>query len=262
MAFNNISQSFAGENEHGCGDGAKFLREPGIPPFITKTYAMVEDPNTNSMISWSPSGTSFVICDHIRFSFELLPKYFKHTNMSSFIYQLNNYGFKKIGLQKWEFENYWFQAGKKHLLTNIKRRDRNLKVQKDFNQQTYYYGVEEELRSQRDLNDTLKSEIEKLKERQDDFANGIASLKEYLENSESESRKLLCFLAKAVKQVEIKSGTKRVVEVRDVIAKKHRAEDTAGSSSNSSEKKNMDDFSVVKLVHDIVKKPKIDGGSE
>ncbi|KAJ8557529.1 hypothetical protein K7X08_003154 [Anisodus acutangulus] len=243
MDMNNMSQFSAGENGHGGGgDGAKISREPGIPPFITKAYEMVEDPNTNSIISWSPSGTSLVIWDHIRFSFELLPKYFKHTNMSSFVYQLNNYGFKKIGLQRWEYENYWFQAGKKHLLSNIKRRDKNLKIQKDFNQETYYYGVEETLRSQTDLNDTLKSEFEKLKKRQDDMANGIASLKEYLENSEAKSRKLLCFLAKAVKQVEIKLGTKRNVEVGEVITRKRRVEDANGSSKSSGKKK-MDDFS-------------------
>lgn len=86
-----MSQFSTGENGHGVGDGTKVVREPGIAPFITKTYDMVEDPNTNSIICWSPSGTSFIIWDHNRFSFELLPKYFKHTNMSSFVYQLNNY---------------------------------------------------------------------------------------------------------------------------------------------------------------------------
>ncbi|XP_027768564.1 heat stress transcription factor A-6b-like [Solanum pennellii] len=224
MAMNNMNRFSSGEIEHGVGDGAK--REPGIAPFVTKTYDMVEDPNTNSIICWSSSGSSFVISDHNRFSFELLPKYFKHTNMSSFVYQLNNYGFKKIGLQKWEYGHYWFQAGKKHLISNIKRRTKILNARRDFNQENYFYGVGEEIRSQRDLNITLKSELEKLKERQDDMIKGIASLKEYLERSEAESRKFLCFLAKAVKQVvSTKRGTKRDVEVRDVITSKRRAED-------------------------------------
>lgn len=61
------------------------------PPFLTKTLIMVEDPETNCIISWNPSGTSFIIWDHLRFAKELLPKYFKHSNFSSFIYQLNNY---------------------------------------------------------------------------------------------------------------------------------------------------------------------------
>ncbi|XP_060182775.1 heat stress transcription factor A-9-like [Lycium barbarum] len=250
MAMNNVNQFSTGENGHGAG--VKLLRGPTIPAFVTKTYHMVEDPNTNPIICWSPSGTSFVILDHIKFSSELLPKYFKHTNMSSFICQLNNYGFKKlIGLQKWEFENYWFQAGKKYLLTNVKGRGKNLKVQKDFSQKTYYYGVEEELRSQRDLNDTLKSEIEKMKERQEDMANEITTLKEYLENSQAESRKLLCYVAKTVKQV------KRVVEL--VITRK-RAEDTTGSSKSSWEKM-VDDFSAIKQARDTLKKPKIEEGN-
>ncbi|KAK6775191.1 hypothetical protein RDI58_026192 [Solanum bulbocastanum] len=245
MAMNNMNQFSSGEIGHGVGDGAK--REPGIAPFVTKTYDMVEDPNTNSIICWSSSGTSFIIWDHNRFSFELLPKYFKHTNMSSFVYQLNNYGFKKIGLQKWEYGHYWFQAGKKHLLCNIKRRMKNVNAHRDFNQETYFYGVEEEMRSQRDLNVTLKSEFDKLKERQDDMVKGITSLKEYLEKSEAESRKFIYFLAKAVKQVV---ATKRDVEVRDVITSKRRAEDVMGSSK-SSEKKKMTDFSAIKRGEEL-----------
>lgn len=108
------------------------------------------------------------------------------------------------------------------------------------------------MRNQRDLNVTLKSEFKKLKERQDDMVNGIASLKEYLEKSEAESRKFLCFLAKAVKQVV---ATKRDVEVRDVVTSKRRAEDVTGSSKNLGKKK-MIDFSAIKRVQDIVQKPK------
>ncbi|PHT30704.1 hypothetical protein CQW23_29716 [Capsicum baccatum] len=261
MAMNNMVQFCTGQHEHGGGDGARMLREPGIPPFITKTYDIVEDPNTNSIICWNPCGTSFVIWDHNRFSFEILPKYFRHTNMSSFVYQLNNYGFKKIALQKWEYGHYWFQAGKKHLLANIKRRGKNVNVQKDFHQEMYYHGVEEELRNQRDINDTLVSELEKLKQTQEDMVNGIASLKEYLEKSEAESRKIICFLAKAVKQVAMKRGVKRTdVEVRDVTMSKRRVED-ATESSKSSGKKNMIDFSAIKRAHAIAQKPKIEKGS-
>lgn len=120
------------------------------------------------------------------------------------------------------------------MISNIKRRTKNLNARRDFNQENYFYGVGEEMRSQRDLNITLKSELEKLKERQDDMIKGIASLKEYLERSEAESRKFLCFLAKAVKQVvATKRGTKRDVEVRDVITSKRRAEDVTGSSKSS-----------------------------
>lgn len=169
-------------------------------------------------------------------------------------------GFKKIGLQKWEYGHYWFQAGRKDLLSNIKRRTKTLNAQRDFNQETYFYGVVEEMRKQRDLNNTVKSEFDKLKERQDDMVNGIASLKEYLEKSEAESRKFLCFLAKAVKQVVTANrGTKRYEEFRDVITSKRRVEDATGSSTSSVRKK-MIDFSVIKRAHDIVQQPKNEGG--
>lgn len=61
------------------------------PPFLMKTFDMVEDPETNCIISWSATNTSFVIWDQIRFTTELLHKYFRHNNFSSFVYQLNNY---------------------------------------------------------------------------------------------------------------------------------------------------------------------------
>ena len=61
------------------------------PPFLTKTFQMVEDTETNNMISWNSDGTSLIVRDHLKFAVEVLPKYFKHSNFSSFIYQLNNY---------------------------------------------------------------------------------------------------------------------------------------------------------------------------
>ncbi|EMS50138.1 Heat stress transcription factor B-2a [Triticum urartu] len=63
----------------------------GTPPFLTKTYAMVDDPETDDTISWNESGTAFVVWRRAEFERDLLPKNFKHSNFASFVRQLNTY---------------------------------------------------------------------------------------------------------------------------------------------------------------------------
>lgn len=66
------------------------LHEVGPPPFLTKTYDMVQDPATDTVVSWSPAKNSFIVWDPYKFS-ALLSKCFKHSNFSSFVRQLNTY---------------------------------------------------------------------------------------------------------------------------------------------------------------------------
>ena len=67
------------------------LNDTGPPPFLTKTYDMVDDPTTNHIVSWNKGGASFVVWDPHSFSTNLLPRHFKHNNFSSFVRQLNTY---------------------------------------------------------------------------------------------------------------------------------------------------------------------------
>lgn len=67
------------------------LHDIGPPPFLTKTYDMVDDPTTNHIVSWSRGGSSFVVWDPYSFAMNLLPRFFKHNNFSSFVRQLNTY---------------------------------------------------------------------------------------------------------------------------------------------------------------------------
>lgn len=67
------------------------LHDVGPPPFLTKTFEMVEDPDTDSVVSWSRARNSFIVWDSHKLSTHLLPRYFKHSNFSSFIRQLNTY---------------------------------------------------------------------------------------------------------------------------------------------------------------------------
>lgn len=67
------------------------LHEAGPPPFLTKTFEMVDDFTTAHIVSWSRGGHSFVVWDPNAFASFLLPQYFKHKNFSSFVRQLNTY---------------------------------------------------------------------------------------------------------------------------------------------------------------------------
>ncbi|KAI6679654.1 hypothetical protein NL676_033535 [Syzygium grande] len=60
-------------------------------PFLRKTCEMVSDPDTDRVVSWGSSWDSFVVGDEHEFSKQVLPRYFKHSNFSSFIRQLNTY---------------------------------------------------------------------------------------------------------------------------------------------------------------------------
>ncbi|XP_003417218.1 heat shock factor protein 4 isoform X2 [Loxodonta africana] len=110
--------------------------EPGpspVPAFLGKLWALVGDPGTDHLIRWSPSGTSFLVSDQNRFAKEVLPQYFKHSNMASFVRQLNMYGFRKVvsieqgGLLRperdhVEFQHPSFVRGHEQLLERVRRK--------------------------------------------------------------------------------------------------------------------------------------------
>ncbi|XP_055820412.1 heat shock factor protein HSF30 isoform X2 [Solanum dulcamara] len=176
------------------------LHDVGPPPFLCKTYEMVEDSSTDSVISWSRAKNSFIVWDSHKFSTTLLPRFFKHSNFSSFIRQLNTYGFRKVDPDRWEFANEGFLGGQKHLLKTIKRR-RN--VGQSMNQQGSgacieigYYGLEEELeRLKRDKN-LLMNEIVKLRQQQQSTRNQIIAMGEKIESTERKQEQMMSFLAK------------------------------------------------------------------
>ena len=70
-------------------------RRKNPPAFIKNTYNILEvtkikikREDLNSIISWSPDGSGFIIYDLGRFEGEILPQYFKHKKFTSFVRQV------------------------------------------------------------------------------------------------------------------------------------------------------------------------------
>ncbi|KAE8260638.1 hypothetical protein A4X13_0g234 [Tilletia indica] len=106
------------------------------PAFLNKLRSMLDDKNNEDLIKWAPDGKSFFVPNHIRFGDTLLPRYFKHRNFSSFVRQLNMYGFHKVPhLQQgaldaeqaaqselWEFTNDLFTRDEPELTAQVQRK--------------------------------------------------------------------------------------------------------------------------------------------
>ncbi|CAF0816962.1 unnamed protein product [Brachionus calyciflorus] len=109
-----------------------------IPAFLSKLWTLVEDPKYDELIAWDQTGFSFHVYDQTRFAREILPRFFKHNNMASFIRQLNMYGFRKVNSidhgslknekEDMEFHHPYFIRGKEQFLEFIKRKVPDLKV--------------------------------------------------------------------------------------------------------------------------------------
>ena len=65
--------------------------------FLEKLYDILSnDDDYSQYIHWSPDGSCIVISDPNGLTRNVLPKFYKHHNFSSFVRQLNLYNFKKV----------------------------------------------------------------------------------------------------------------------------------------------------------------------
>ncbi|GJE93839.1 HSF-type DNA-binding-domain-containing protein [Phanerochaete sordida] len=128
------TQGNAGQStSQSAGSSAPVPKPLGTNNFVTKLYQMINDPKSAQFISWTELGTSFVVSNVGEFSRTILGSHFKHNNFSSFVRQLNMYGFHKINrtpraqrtsadVQTWEFSHHKFLRGRPDLLEEIKRK--------------------------------------------------------------------------------------------------------------------------------------------
>jgi heat shock transcription factor len=201
------------------------LHENAPPPFLTKTFEMVDDPNTDHIVSWNRGGTSFVVWDLHSFSTILLPRHFKHSNFSSLIRQLNTYGFRKIEAERWEFANEEFLLGQRQLLKNIKRRNPFTPSSSPS------HDACNELRREKQV---LMMEIVSLRQQQQTTKSYIKAMEQRIEGTERKQRQMMSFLARAMQSPSflhqlLKQRDKKIKELEDNESAKRKR----GSSSMS-----------------------------
>lgn len=106
----------------------------GTTPFIRKTWELLSDKALVHVVAWNRNGETFAILDADAFSADVLPQYFKHSNLCSFVRQLNTYGFKKVtskDCKELEFKHKLFHRDHEELLPHIVRRTANSKASAD-----------------------------------------------------------------------------------------------------------------------------------
>ncbi|MBA0588504.1 heat stress transcription factor A-5 [Gossypium raimondii] len=172
----------------------------GVAPFLLKTYDMVDDSATDDIVSWSSNNNSFVVWNPPEFARLLLPTYFKHNNFSSFIRQLNTYGFRKIDPERWEFANEDFVKGQKHLLKNIHRKK---PIHSHSNPQGSFVdperaGFEEEIERLSREKTALEANVLRFREERSAAKHQIEELTLRADQMEQRQETLFNFLDKAV----------------------------------------------------------------
>ncbi|VAI11571.1 unnamed protein product [Triticum turgidum subsp. durum] len=153
---------------------------------------MVEDPATDAVVAWGPASNSFLVADPFAFSEMLLPAHFKHSNFSSFVSQLNTYGFRKVDPDRWEFAHASFLRGQTHLLRRIVRRQNGGKRGgKDGRN-----GKEED--DEESSSTMLAMEVVRLRNEQRATEERVAEMWRRVQDAERRPKQMLAFLLKVV----------------------------------------------------------------
>uniref|UniRef100_A0A672FG99 Heat shock transcription factor 2 n=1 Tax=Salarias fasciatus TaxID=181472 RepID=A0A672FG99_SALFA len=185
-----------------------------VPAFLTKLWTLVEDADTSELICWSQEGNSFLVLDEQRFAKEILPKFFKHNNMASFIRQLNMYGFRKVmqidtGMVKQErdgpveFQHPYFKHGQDDLLENIKRKVSNSRPEDSKLRQEDLTKILATVQSVHSKQESIDARLATLKRENEGLWREISDLRQKHSHQQQLIKKLIQFIVTLVQNNRI-----------------------------------------------------------
>ncbi|KAI3744149.1 hypothetical protein L1987_57225 [Smallanthus sonchifolius] len=220
---------------------------------------MVDDPLTDHVVSWSHTGGSFVVWNPPEFASELLPKYFKHNNFSSFVRQLNTYGFRKIDPDQWEFANEEFIKGQRHLLKNIHRRkpihshstppQGTSSIQFSPSEKKEY---EDEIKKLKNETGSLRLQLQTHKQENHEKEHKLIFLLERLKNIQLKQKKMMSFLAQLLEKPRTSSSRLQHLETS---SKKRRLLISAylHDEANAEENENLEIHALINKLDSSLK---------
>ncbi|XP_032070893.1 heat shock factor protein 2 isoform X1 [Thamnophis elegans] len=187
-----------------------------VPAFLSKLWALVGDAPSNQLITWSQNGQSFLVLDEQRFAKEILPKYFKHNNMASFVRQLNMYGFRKVvhvdsGIVKLErdgpveFQHPYFKQGREDLLEHIKRKVSSTKPEENKIRQEDLSKIISSAQKVQIKQETIESRLSALKRENESLWREVAELRAKHLQQQQVIRKIVQFIVTLVQNNQLVS---------------------------------------------------------
>ncbi|XP_058442241.1 heat shock factor protein 2 isoform X2 [Marmota monax] len=180
----------------------------------TPTLPQVAAPTDSSQCI--QNGQSFLVLDEQRFAKEILPKYFKHNNMASFVRQLNMYGFRKVvhidsGIVKQErdgpveFQHPYFKQGQDDLLENIKRKVSSSKPEENKIRQEDLTKIISSAQKVQIKQETIESRLSELKSENESLWKEVSELRAKHAQQQQVIRKIVQFIVTLVQNNQLVS---------------------------------------------------------
>ena len=151
----------------------RFKLEKRCKSFLSRLYDILNDSNNKDIIHWNKEGNGILISDINKLCDIVLPKYYKHNNYSSFVRQLNMYGFHKSkGIIKdgegFEHEKFNKKSNKEQI-KQMNRKNKKIKLLSKYIKNSYNNSLEISNKNNNDdifnnENDILKFLLEKNEE--------------------------------------------------------------------------------------------------